>query len=138
MSDDPTADHDPMDDPDRCTATASSTGERCKQPAIPGSNVCRFHGGAAPQVEAKAQERLDRMADSTTADMQAIIDDLADLYHSAPPEDRPDIAKELRKNWTAILDRTGHGKSEKRELEDVSDGDGFGTTVVLDSEYVDE
>ena len=30
-------------------------------------------------------------------------------------------------------------KTEKRELEDVTEGDGgFGTTVVLDSEYVDE
>jgi len=30
-------------------------------------------------------------------------------------------------------------KTEKRELEDVSEGDaGFGTTIVLDSDYVDE
>jgi len=30
-------------------------------------------------------------------------------------------------------------KTEKRELEDVTDGsDGFGTTIVLDSEYVDD
>lgn len=28
----------------RCTATAKSTGERCKNPARPGYNVCRFHG----------------------------------------------------------------------------------------------
>ena len=127
-----------MDDSRRCTATAKSTGERCKRAAVKGGNVCSMHGGKAPQVERKAQERLDRMADSTTADMQSIIKDLADLYQHADPEDRPEIAKELRKNWTAILDRTGHGKSEKRELEDVSDGDGFGTTIVLDSEYADE
>ena len=29
-------------------------------------------------------------------------------------------------------------KTEKKELEDVTDGDGFGTTIVLDSEYVDD
>jgi len=33
----------------------------------------------------------------------------------------------------------GYTKTEKRELEDVTEGEGgFGTTVVLDSEYVDE
>jgi len=79
MTDDnPMADRDPMDDPDRCTATASSTGERCKQPAIPGGNVCRFHGGSAGQVQKKAQERLDEMADSVTAELQQRLDDVFD------------------------------------------------------------
>jgi hypothetical protein len=33
----------------------------------------------------------------------------------------------------------GYVKEERRELEDVTDGDGgFGTTVVLDSEYVED
>jgi len=33
----------------------------------------------------------------------------------------------------------GYTKTEKKELEDVTEGsDGFGTTIVLDSEYVDE
>lgn len=133
---DPMADAGPMDDPDRCTATASSTGERCKQPAIPGGNVCRFHGGSAPQVKAKAQERLDRMADSTTAEMESVLDDLMDVYERAPPEDRPQIAAELRKNWKLILDRTGHGPSEKREHEDVTEGEGgFGPTIVYREDY---
>lgn len=109
------ADEDPMADPDRCTATASSTGERCKQPAIPGSNVCRFHGGAAEQVEKKAQERLDRMADEVTADMQSIIDDLAAEYDQADREEKVAIHRELHKTWRAILDRTGHGPTEKHE-----------------------
>lgn len=42
----------------RCTATSKSTGERCRRSAIPGGTVCRWHGGAAPQVRAKAAERL--------------------------------------------------------------------------------
>jgi len=39
-----------------------------------------------------------------------------------------------------VLERSfGYVKTEKRELEDVTDGsDGFGTTIVLDSEYVDD
>lgn len=56
MSDDLKDDLDLMDG--HCTATAKTTGERCKNPAIPGGTVCRIHGGAAPQVAAKAAERL--------------------------------------------------------------------------------
>ena len=44
-------------DADRCTAHNQS-GNRCKNPAVPGATVCRFHGGAAPQVQAAAQRRL--------------------------------------------------------------------------------
>lgn len=55
-------DVDPMTSPDpmagKCTAHSKQTGLRCKQPAIQGGSVCRFHGGAAPQVKAKAMERL--------------------------------------------------------------------------------
>lgn len=127
-----------VDDERRCTATANSTGERCKRAALKGSNVCYVHGGAAPQVQEKAQERLDRMADDVTADMQEVIQDLVELYNAAPPEDKAEIARELRQNWQTILDRTGHGPSETRELKDESDGDGFGSTIVLDSEYVDD
>lgn len=29
----------------RCTATSKNTGERCKNPAVTGYDVCRFHGG---------------------------------------------------------------------------------------------
>lgn len=40
-----------------CTAT-SRKGKRCARTPIPGGTVCRYHGGAAPQVQAKALERL--------------------------------------------------------------------------------
>lgn len=41
----------------RCTAT-NRQGKRCGRFPIPGGTVCRMHGGAAPQVKLKAQERL--------------------------------------------------------------------------------
>lgn len=53
---------DPVSGPNpisgRCGAKAKHSGKPCKYPAIPGGTVCRFHGGGAPQVKAKALERL--------------------------------------------------------------------------------
>ncbi len=39
------------EDVQRCTATSKHTGKRCRQPAVPGSGVCRYHGagGGAPK-----------------------------------------------------------------------------------------
>lgn len=34
-----------MDDSRRCKAKAKGSGERCKNPAMAGKTVCRFHGG---------------------------------------------------------------------------------------------
>lgn len=42
----------------QCSAHSKQTGARCKQPAIKGGTVCRYHGGAAPQVQKAAMERL--------------------------------------------------------------------------------
>jgi len=60
------------------------------------------------------------------------------LYESEPegPTDRPQMdGQHARFLLSTSFD---YVKTEKRELEDVSDGDGFGTTIVLDSEYADE
>lgn len=40
----------------RCTAHTRS-GAQCSAPAVTDTTVCRMHGGSAPQVLAKAQER---------------------------------------------------------------------------------
>jgi hypothetical protein len=42
----------------RCTAKSKRTGKPCTRWAIKGGTVCIMHGGKAPQVLAKAQERL--------------------------------------------------------------------------------
>ena len=43
----------------KCSAHSKRTGKQCGQWAIPGGRVCKWHGGAAPQVIAKAEERLE-------------------------------------------------------------------------------
>jgi hypothetical protein len=47
----------------RCTAHSKSTGKQCGRTAIPGGNVCRYHGGNAPQVRKAAAARLRAMVD---------------------------------------------------------------------------
>lgn len=42
----------------KCKGTAKSTGKPCQLDAMRGSMVCHKHGGSAPQVRAKARERL--------------------------------------------------------------------------------
>lgn len=42
----------------RCWARAKGSGNQCTQPCASGQNVCRYHGGAAPQNKAKAKERI--------------------------------------------------------------------------------
>jgi hypothetical protein len=43
---------------ERCGAKARSTGKPCTQPVVPGTARCRFHGGAAPQVRAAGERRI--------------------------------------------------------------------------------
>jgi len=54
-----------------CTAMRTN-GERCRAPAIAGGRVCRAHGGACPQVIAKAKLRLALAADPVAARLVAI------------------------------------------------------------------
>jgi hypothetical protein len=42
----------------QCKAT-SRTGNRCRNKAIPGGTVCRFHGGASPHVASRAAVRAE-------------------------------------------------------------------------------
>ena len=99
----------------QCTATAKSTGERCQRPAIKGGTVCYQHGGAAGQVQKKAQERLDRMADEVSAAQLDVIRGLREMWEDADTEERLKIQKALREHGVVVYDRTGHGPTEKRE-----------------------
>lgn len=45
----------------RCHAHSKQTKQQCGRSAIPGGTVCRYHGGAAPQVQEAAMARLRRL-----------------------------------------------------------------------------
>lgn len=42
----------------RCRARSKKTGNQCGAYAVHGATVCRHHGGSAPQVKAKAAQRV--------------------------------------------------------------------------------
>ncbi len=56
----------------RCTAHSSRTGDRCKNVAIKGGKVCRYHGGNAPHVIANARARLQNAADLMARELLGI------------------------------------------------------------------
>ena len=109
----------------QCKAKSTRTGKRCGKVAILGGTVCRFHGGAAPQVKAAAAQRVrDMLAEAIDPNRvmreTACIaySDLRDLFDDAgnlrPPKDWPDhlaaaiaSVEVIKKNVT-----TGDGKTD--------------------------
>jgi hypothetical protein len=96
--------HDLQAGETQCTARSKRTGKRCKAPSMLGGNVCRAHGGAAPQTRAKAQRRLQQAAD-------VLVQRLLGL---ALDGDTPDaVALQAIRD---ALDRAGLGAKQALEL----------------------
>lgn len=58
----------------QCTA-AKANGDPCTQPvAVAGATVCRIHGGATPQVQAAAVDRLRTVRDAAMEALSSILD----------------------------------------------------------------
>lgn len=96
--------HTPIDPSQsrKCTATRRS-GTRCTNWAILGGTVCRMHGGGAPQVKAKAAERLRALVDPAITVLQEILADTAHPQRLA-------AARE-------VLERDGHIGANKLQVE---------------------
>ena len=63
--------------PQKCAARKSN-GDPCKGSPIRGGAVCKMHGGAAPQVLAKARERLALAADDAVSTLIRLLTDERD------------------------------------------------------------
>lgn len=85
----------------RCTARYKSNGERCRSEALDGTTVCYKHGGAAPQVVAKAAVRIQMTADAAAAYMRGVLED-----PNVSDREKIVAAKD-------ILDRAGLGGTQK-------------------------
>lgn len=118
-----------MTKPQRCTAH-TKTGPQCRNWAIPGGNVCRLHGGRAPQVQAAARRRLQEAEAQRQAQLFATRRDihpaeaLIELVQWTAGEvehwrqkvreiEEPQLTWGTTKETTKISDTTGH--EEKTE-----------------------
>lgn len=88
----------------QCTARSKGSGERCRQTAIPGGTVCRFHGGGSPSVKRKAALRLAELVDPAIAT-------LAREMVSA------DKSSDKQRAANSILDRAGITRGQSSELD---------------------
>ncbi len=94
----------------QCKAT-NRQGLPCRQPAIRGGAVCKAHGGSAPQVRAKAAQRLLEAADPAAAYLAATV-----RNKNASDADRIKAA-------LGILDRSGHHAKSAMEHSGPDGGD---------------
>src|SRR5215467_5711372 len=85
----------------QCHAHRSNGVDQCKNPAIPGGTVCRYHGGSAPQVRNKALARI-----------QALVEPAIDKYQPLLDCDQPNVVLNTVKE---ILDRAGYKPVERIE-----------------------
>jgi hypothetical protein len=67
----------------RCKATSKRSGKPCQRYALVGADVCPIHGGRAPQVRARAEERVTLADRLKTAPMRQTWEVLADTAHIA-------------------------------------------------------
>lgn len=116
-------------DPDlerrRCVGDSKQQGRRCLNRPIPGGTVCRFHGGAAPQVRRSAKLRLAELVDPAIVNLARILAAEPATWtmlepgteHRAPVYKRVgvDHADKIRAA-EAILDRTGHPRRTELDV----------------------
>lgn len=87
----------------KCTAHSARTKLPCQKDAIKGSNVCRNHGGSAPQVKERAKLRLLEASDPAAA---LLVRQMNDKKLDETVRQRAALA---------ILDRAGLSVTSKHE-----------------------
>lgn len=124
--------------PDRRCRAHKKTGEQCKNAAILGSTVCRFHGGAARHVKAAARARLENAADlmakqllgiALTAEGESVklaaIKDALDRAGLKPPAEVV-LSQGETKPYEKLFDDIASGsRAESRRARGVPDTEGI-------------
>ncbi len=90
----------------QCTAHSKQTKNRCRNGAIPGGAVCRFHGGAIPAVKAKAELRIKEA-------LEAMLPKGMQRYEKLIDSEQDSVSLNAVKD---LLDRTGHKPTERQEV----------------------
>ncbi|MGV0618149.1 hypothetical protein ABQE58_24975 [Mycolicibacterium elephantis] len=129
--------------PERRCVAHKKNGDRCKNAAIKGATVCRYHGGAARHVKAAARARLENAADlmakqllgiALTAEGEAVklaaIRDALDRAGLKPPAEVV-LSQGESKPYEELFDDIASGtRAESRRARGLPDTDdslaGFG------------
>jgi hypothetical protein len=89
----------------RLCAAHKKNGDPCGKYPIAGGSVCRFHGGAAPQVRRKAEERIREAADPAAAKLVELM---------SSPEVPYNVQLQAARD---LLDRAGISSAQPIQLE---------------------
>ena len=92
------------DVPERQCTAHKRNGDRCKNAAIRGGNVCGYHGGNAPAVKAKARLRLEMASDRLARELLNMTTDpnVADAVRLAAIKDALDRSGLAAKNAVSV------------------------------------
>lgn len=101
-----------LDSHDRCSAHKVN-GDPCRQPVTaPGVSVCRFHGGAAPQVQEAAINRLRMLRDTS---MERLMEVLEAHGSNLDPRVLLDVVTKLT-DKIELLEGRATARTESNEL----------------------
>lgn len=125
----------PPKDPDKhCNARKTDGSGYCGQPAGWGTDHdvgrCKFHGGSTTSQEKGLIAELEEAAEHASTALKLKLKHMLQRVEEGEDVD----AKELDKLARTVLDRTGRGPTEKREVT----GDGGGPVKVTLNETVVE
>jgi hypothetical protein len=123
-----------------CTARRRN-GAPCGNAPMAGTNVCRMHGGAAPQVRRRAQQRILEASDKAAARLVAMMQDdtIAPAIQLAAARDLLDRAGIVGKQeFDVEVKVTGWQTVLADILVDVEEDEDDFSEVIVDAEIVED
>jgi hypothetical protein len=140
--------------PERRCVAHKKNGDQCGNAARRGTNVCDYHGAKAPQVQRRAQQRLEEAADRMAKELlsMAINPDVADSVKLSAIRDALDrglgiktaveLSAKPREPWQEVFDGIATiSRAESRALDALRNGELVGAArelEVVDAEITSE